>query len=58
MPVHRLVFHEITKQAIGRSLEQPREIDLALVEAQETRRLVDRIFGYGLSPLLWKKIAP
>ena len=58
VPVHRLVFHEITKQAIGRSLEQPREIDLALVEAQETRRLVDRIFGYGLSPLLWKKIAP
>ncbi len=56
VPVHRLVFHEITKEAIARALENPREIDEDLVEAQETRRILDRLFGYELSPVLWRKI--
>jgi len=56
--VRRLVFHEITKSAIQEALENPRDIHEDLVEAQETRRLVDRIYGYQVSPLLWKKIKP
>ncbi|WP_050726571.1 type I DNA topoisomerase [Vulgatibacter incomptus] len=57
VPFERLVFHEITKDAIHRALENPRSLDDRLVRAQETRRILDRLVGYGLSPLLWSKIA-
>jgi DNA topoisomerase-1 len=58
VPVHRLVFHEITQSAIQDALQSPRDVDEGLVRAQETRRIVDRLYGYEVSPLLWRKVRP
>jgi DNA topoisomerase-1 len=58
IPIKRMVFNEITKEAIQAAVEDTRDLDYHLIDAQETRRVLDRLFGYRLSPVLWKKVMP
>jgi DNA topoisomerase-1 len=58
IPVRRMVFNEITKEAIQKAAQETRDLDYKLVDAQETRRVLDRLYGYRLSPVLWKKVMP
>jgi DNA topoisomerase-1 len=58
VPVRRMVFHEITRPALERAVRESRDLDRRLVDAQETRRILDRLYGYEVSPVLWKKVMP
>ncbi len=58
VPAKRMVFHEITPEAIAQAVASPRDVDQGLVEAYQTRRVLDRLYGYELSPVLWKKVMP
>jgi DNA topoisomerase I len=58
VPTHRMVFHEITPEAISRAIASPRDVDQGLVDAYQARRVLDRLYGYEVSPVLWKKVMP
>jgi DNA topoisomerase-1 len=58
VPTHRMVFHEITPEAISEAVAHPRDLDRGLVDAYQTRRVLDRLYGYEVSPVLWKKVMP